>query len=73
MILYSESAFDAFGDMNTCCWQLAYLIVIALRIINRKDIDFTKNKYSLGNKSLVFAVISFIWLLWTSIFIILPS
>ena len=73
MILYSTTAFDAFGDMNTACWQFSYLIVILLRIVNRKDLDFTSNKYTLGKWSLPCAIVSFSWLLWTGIFILLPN
>lgn len=76
--LVSDVAFDNLMGMSTIGFQLSYAIPIGLRIIFHDDhykneVCIPSNPHSLGSWSRPLAVVSFLWLSITSIFLFLPT
>lgn len=71
--LINETLFTAIISVSTLCLQVSYLIPIILRITVARN-SFIKNpRYNLGSHFFWIGTLSCIWLLITSIILMLPN
>ncbi|KAI9471838.1 MAG: amino acid permease-domain-containing protein [Benjaminiella poitrasii] len=70
--LFSEVAFETIVSINTISANLSYFVPIWLRITMARK-RFQKGPFHLGKWSILCGIISCAWIIFTSVFFILPT